>query len=178
MRTGLSWRRADDGGPALRCLARGLAPARTWPSPLLDRKDWLAPLALDLRPWPREDDGKPGAATDQNRARPPAGPGSLAWLPGCQSFTSRVWVQSAGHLRQAGGSLSRNTFRVIPLRPESSRTAWRGCYSSLWVLAFPQLSGQMSRRGNHLPVYSIQRCGEWADMGQWAVSALGHVKSP
>jgi hypothetical protein len=45
-------------------------------------------------------------------------------------------------------------------------------------LTFPQLIGQMSGQGNHLPVYSIQRCGGLADMGQWAVSVLGHVKSP
>jgi len=33
----------------------------------------------------------------------------------------------------------------------------------------------MSRQGNRLLIYSIQRCGAWADMGQWVVSVLGHI---
>ena len=41
-------------------------------------------------------------------------------------------------------------------------------------LKFPQLSSQTSGQGSRLPIYSIRRCGAWADMGQWVVSVLGH----
>jgi hypothetical protein len=39
-------------------------------------------------------------------------------------------------------------------------------------MAFPQLSGQTGGQEAHLSVYSIQRCGGLAHMGQWAVSVL------
>jgi hypothetical protein len=40
-------------------------------------------------------------------------------------------------------------------------------------LKFPQLSAPVIRQGNRLFLCSIQRCGGWADMGQWVVSVLG-----
>ncbi len=46
-------------------------------------------------------------------------------------------------------------------------------FQPAWNLKFPQLSTQISRQESRLPIYSIQRCGGWADVGQWIVSVPG-----
>jgi hypothetical protein len=81
----------------------------------------------------------------------------------------------ARHLSQATLPLPGKThpgqFRgaISELRPSG-----RLPFESARSLKFPQLSDPIRRQGNRLLLYSIQRCGVWADMGQWVVSVLGH----
>ena len=57
--------------------------------------------------------------------------------------------------------------------PKRAGAARAATFQFAPILKFLQLSIEMSSQWRRLPIYSIQRCGAWADMGQWVVSALG-----
>ena len=124
---------------------------------------WLAPAGPGSKPWPREDDGKPGAAAGQIRAspglpRPPTGPGPLAWLPGCQSVISRVRMQSAAI---SGRRLFYPVTRSASFRCARNRAGRPG---ETVIPACPGPDVPAAQRsdewtGNHLSVESIRRCG-------------------
>jgi hypothetical protein len=127
-----------------------------------------------------------GSAADHSQA-PAILVADLSWrlLPGGHDYllSAALYQVLACHSLVISGRRllplpSRHTSGNSPARSSDLRPPGWLPFQSARHLKFPQLSTQIRRRRNRLPIYSIRRCGGWAGMGQWVVSVLGHDPLP